>query len=208
MRELLSRTSGARLTRAEYSSDFAAREWVVDGHDSWKFERQQHFKEPADSSWNAFAKGDWDAALGMIETERDNLNALAREAANHNCRLLRVRVVEKPITPYLQWELHLLRLRAECGELIRVIDQKQIEPYEVEGQLPELLTLGPDTVYRIVYDTEGILDGAVRYVDSAVTRATIAFIERLYDEGEDVQDYFLREVARLPPPDGGTIVTP
>jgi hypothetical protein len=34
-------------------------------------------------------------------------------------------VVEEPIIPYLQWEL-LLKVRAEYGELIRVIDADAI----------------------------------------------------------------------------------
>jgi hypothetical protein len=200
MRELLIGSPGARLTRAEYGKDFAARQWAEDGHDSWKFERQQHFQEPTNPSWHAFSMGAWDEALRLIEARRDDLHSQMREAASHHCRLLRVRVVETPLTPYLQWELHMLRLRAETGELIRVVDSAQVERFEHDGTLPELVTLGSDTVYRILYDEDDVPDGAIRYSDPDVNREVIAFISDLYAAGEDIQDFFNRNVAWLPAP--------
>jgi hypothetical protein len=201
MHELLGAAPGELLTRSAYDEDFGKREWAVDGYDSWKLERQQYFREPDDASWNAFARGDWREALRLIEAERGDFLALSEEAAKHDCRLLRVRVVERPIIPYLQWELHLLRVRAECGELIRVVGLGQIEPYETEGPLPELVTLGSDTVYKVVYK-DGVLDGAIRFVDSAITARVTAFIEQLYEHGEDISTFFEREVAHLEPPRG------
>jgi hypothetical protein len=50
-------------------------------------------------------------------------------------------VVERPICPYLQWELHLLTMRAQCGELIRVVPVDMVRDLEANGQLPELITL-------------------------------------------------------------------
>lgn len=120
----------------------------MDGCDSWKLERRQHFREPGDASWEAFVRGDWQEALRLIEAQRAGLLDLSRLAARHRCRLLRVRVVEVPLTPYLQWELHLLRVRAECGELIRVTGPEHIAAYERESPVPELVTLNDDTVYE------------------------------------------------------------
>lgn len=202
MRELLGQSRGERLTLVAYEEDFSKREWAVDGYDSWKLERQQYFREPQDASWNAFTRGDWHEALRLIEAERSNFLALSAEAAAHDCRLLRVRVVQRPIIPYLQWELHLLRARAECGELIRVVGADQVEPYEAEGPLPELITLGPDTVYEIVYGADGVLDGAIRFVDRALSTRVTGLIRQLYERGEDVDGFFAREVAHLEPPRG------
>lgn len=202
MHELLGALPGERLTPAAYDEDFAKREWAADGYDSWKLERRQHFREPRDSSWQAFARGDWEEALRLGEVRRGDLLALSDEAKAHDCRLLRVRVVELPIIPYLQWELHLLRIWAECGELIRVVGPDEIEPNETTEPLPELVTLGPDTVYEVIYSADGTPDGAVRFVDPALTARVTAFMERLYERGEDVRDFFAREVAHLEPPHG------
>ncbi|WP_159054823.1 DUF6879 family protein [Streptomyces dysideae] len=186
-----------------YREDFRSRDFAVDGCDSWKLERRQHFRELGDASWAAFVQEDWQEALRLIEAQRAGLLDLSRLAARHRCRLLRVRVVEAPLTPYLQWELHLLRVRAECGELIRVVGPEHIAVYERESPVPELVTLNDDTVYEILYDAEGVLEGAVRYLDAGLRDRVAARVEELYVLGEDIGTFFDREVAHLKPPTGG-----
>lgn len=203
MRDLLGASPGERLGLEAYREDFRSRDFAVDGCDSWKLERRQHFREPGDASWEAFVLGDWQEALRLIEAQRAGLLDVSRLAARHRCRLLRVRVVEMPLTPYLQWELHLLRVRAECGELIRVIGPEHIAAFEREGLVPELVTLNDDTVYEILYDAEGVLEGAVRYLDAGVRDRVAARVEELYVLGEDIGAFFGREVAHLKPPTGG-----
>ncbi|MDH6141292.1 hypothetical protein P3T35_003309 [Kitasatospora sp. GP30] len=197
MRDLLGSSSrGERLALDVYRADFRKRDFAVDGWDSWKLERRQHFVEPGDASWRAYSEGDWARALELIEARRGELLQLSQLAADHDCRLLRVRVVEFPVTLYLIWELHLLRVRAECGELIRIVGPEQISQYEQGGQqLPELITLGPDTVYDISYDATGLGDGATRYTDAATRERVARFIAHLYDQGEDIESFMAREVA-------------
>jgi Family of unknown function (DUF6879) len=202
MRDLLGASPGERLGLDAYREDFRRRDFAVAGCDSWKLERRQHFREPGDPSWNAFARGDWEEALRLIEAQRPALLDLSRLAARHRCRLLRVRVVEQPLAPYLQWELHLLRVRAQCGELIRVIGSEHIAAYEHDALVPELVTLGDDTVYEVLYDAQGGLEGAVRYLDPGVRDRTATRIEELYMLGEDIGTFFGREVAGLRPPTG------
>lgn len=203
MRDLFGASPGERLGLEAYREDFGSRDFAVDGCDSWKLERRQHFREPGDASWAAFVQGDWQVALRLIEAQRAGLLDLSRLAARHRCRLLRVRVVEMPLTPYLQWELYLLRVRAECGELIRVIGPEHLAAYEREFPVPELVTLNDDTVYEILYDAEGVLEGAVRYLDAGTRDRVAARVEELYELGEDIGAFFGREVAHLKPPTGG-----
>src|SRR5690242_16881557 len=141
MRDLLGGPHGEPLELDAYREDFRRRDFAVDGYDSWKLERRQDFREPGDPSWEAVVRGDWQQALRLIAERRGELLDLSRLAASHACRLLRVRVVERPLTPYLRWELELLRVRAECGELIRVIGPEHVVQYEHEGPVPELVTL-------------------------------------------------------------------
>ncbi|HEX7659044.1 MAG TPA: hypothetical protein VF444_06140 [Pseudonocardiaceae bacterium] len=191
---------GEPLPLASYRADFAARFDVSDGHDSWKLERLQHFKEPGDLSWTAFHRGDWNESLRLLDSDRTSLEELNQDSARRGINLYRVRVVEKPLTPYLHWELYGLRIAAEYGEKIRVVGPETVRQFERGGVLPELVTLGADTVYQVQYDTSGLLDGAVRFIDPDVTARTVKFIESLYDLGEDLASYFNREVAPLPPP--------
>lgn len=195
-------SQGLRLNLEAYNKDFNERDFAVDGWDSWKLERQQNFREPGDASWEAFARGDWAEALRLIEARRGELVELSELAERHRCRLLRVRVVEWPLTPYLRWELELLRVRAECGELIRVVGPEKLGSYEQQRPVPELITLNDDTVYEICYDDQGVLEGAVRHLGPRTRAQVAACIEALYDQGEDIATYFAREVAPLPSPAG------
>lgn len=200
MLDFLRDAAGERLPLDDYVADYDRRFLAAGSHKSWKFEREQNFRQPGTPSWDAFARGDWDEALRLIEQQRENLHKLADEDAARGVTALRARVVEEPIVPYVQWELHSLRLRAECGEKIRVIGPGEIVKLEDDGQLPELLTVGTDTVYEILYDATGVLTGAIRYVDREVTQRCIDFIERLYSTGEEMHSYFERVVAHLEPP--------
>lgn len=202
MRDLVGASPGERLGLEAYREDFRRRDFAVDGCDSWKLERRQDFREPGDPSWEAFVRGDWEQALRLIEARRGELLDLSRLGARHDCRLLRVRVVEQPLTPYLQWELHLLHVRAECGELIRVVGPERVAAYEHDCPVPELITLNDDTVYEIRYDAEGTLAGAVRYMGRAPRDRVAARIEELYMAGEDMGTFFAREVAGRKPPTG------
>lgn len=189
-----------RLSRDAYRLDFRQRRWATEGRSAWKLERQQHFQEPGNESWKAFSRGDWEGALRLIEQRREALMMLEREAKEHRSEMFRVRVVEEPLTPYLQWELNSLRLRTECGGHIRVVGPEHISGLEEDGPLPELVALGGQTLYKVVYDGQGILDGAVRFVDFEITTRWEQFVQCLYEEGEDLSTYFEREVAPLPPP--------
>ncbi|PJJ03936.1 hypothetical protein BX264_4338 [Streptomyces sp. 2333.5] len=191
---------GEALPLDAYRGDFRERQWTIDGQDSWKLERQQDFKEPGVASWEAFSRGDWEGALRLAEEERDVIREVSEETERRGVTLYRVRVVEEPLTPYLQWEMHFLRLRAEYGEKIRVVGPEQIEALERERPLPELLTLGDQTVYEILYDEQGILDGGVRYLSPEVTARCRDFMRGLYEAGEELSTYFARKVAHLPPP--------
>ncbi|MBO0802059.1 MAG: hypothetical protein J2P25_03145 [Nocardiopsaceae bacterium] len=199
--------AGTRLALADYRADFRAVDSTLAGQDSWKLERRQHFRQPGTASWEAFARGEWDEALRLIEARRGPLMKFGAEAAEKGTGLYRLRVVAQPIIPYLQWELHSLKLRAECGELIRILPAAAVRDLEDDGELPEIVTLGPSVAYHILYDANGELTGGVKVTDPrAVGRAT-DLIRRLYARGEDVAEFFEREVAPLPPPRVNSVPT-
>jgi hypothetical protein len=115
----------------------------------------------------------------------------------------RVRVVEFPITPYVQWELHALKIRAECGENIRIISPGAIGQYETGAPVPELIFMGKLAMYEVVYDEFGVLRGARKFLDSKLIEGCLADVQSLYGLGEELGTFFEREVAPLPPPSIG-----
>jgi hypothetical protein len=200
MHELLADAVGERMQLAAYRADFARHFWTIDRLGFWKLERQQHFEEPGDDSWEAFARGDWAESLRLLEARLADLEAEHRRIAQHGFAVRRVRVVEEPIISYLQWELHLLHLREQSGSGVRVVRAEQVARYEATAPLPELCTLGTDVMYEVIYDERGILDGARRYADPGLIGRGQQLIAELYASGEPLSDYFRRRVAGLPAP--------
>lgn len=191
---------GERLEFEAYLDDFDARFWTSGAEGVWKLERRQHFLQPESASWVAFSQGRWGDALRLLEANRPGLEEEFRRISEAGFTLRRVRVVEEPVVPYLQWELHSLRLREECGENIRVVGPQQVAEFESHDTLPEIVTLSAAVLYRLVYTADGLLDGAVRFADLDTVTRWREFIERLYADGEDLTSFFSRNVAGFKPP--------
>jgi uncharacterized protein DUF6879 len=191
---------GELLVREAYKRDFRQRDAEIRDRDSWKLERRQHFEEQGSASRDALRRGEWEEALRLLEETRGDLLAIAQDDARRGSLFHRVRVVEEPLTPYLQWQLHSLRLRAECGESVRIISAERLAAAEVRGLLPELVILGGRTLYQVRYTDAGAPDGAIRYTDPQLVRNWENYLRRLHETGEDVLSYFARQVAHLPPP--------
>ncbi|GHF89169.1 hypothetical protein GCM10018790_78190 [Kitasatospora xanthocidica] len=191
--------AGEVLGRADYLDDFG-RFFGSGIHLFAKIERGQTFREQGSPSWEAFASGDWAGALRLIEAERDSVDAFFRGIARRGLAFRRLRIVELPVTPYLQWELNSFRLRSELGEQIRVLDAREVAELERDGRLPEVVVLGNAVMYAVIYDEELKGAGARRFLDPGQIATTLTEFEALYRRGEEFGRFFAREIAPLGPP--------
>jgi uncharacterized protein DUF6879 len=191
---------GKRLAHAEYHRDFDEFYPRIYERDSWKLERRQDFEEWNNPSWEAVRRGEWDQALGLLEDQREGLRKSVERDRRQRTVFRRVRVVEKPFIPYIQWELHSLRIRAECREVVRVVDAASVTALEPDGPLPEMVLLGGQRLYNVVYTGTGFADGAILFTDPDIVSGWEYFVRTLFDGGEDIAAYVEREVAHLPPP--------
>lgn len=190
---------GERLTRLEYKRDFRERRAAMRNGSSWKLERRQHFEE-VDPSRDALRRGDWAEALRLFESEREDVRAEAQAEEAKGNAFHRLRIVEQPLAPYMQWELHWLHLNAECGDRIRVLPAASVAASEAVGPLPELTLIDGRTLFRVVYSDQGATEGAVRYTDPEIVQPWENYLRELYAAAEDILTYFTRVVAPLPPP--------
>ncbi|MFF1697085.1 DUF6879 family protein [Streptomyces sp. NPDC058257] len=165
-----------------------------------KLERGQNFKERGFPSWEAFADGDWQRALSLAEERREEYAQELHKASRMGVTHRRLRVVEFPITPYVQWELFVLRVRVELGDDIKILDARDISSIERIRPVPEVVILGDAVMYEVVYDEDGNPAGANRCTDNSLIRETNAGFDALYERGEGFHDFFDREVAPLAPP--------
>ena len=192
--------SGTRLSVDEYLDDFKDNFWHDNNGVNWKLERRQEFVESSNESWEASRCNDWRRSLDLLEEGRANGAAYERRISDMGMEVRRVRVVEKPITPYLLWELTSLHVRHQVGGKIRVVERDQVRALETGGTvLPELFLLGRTIAYQVLYDDEGVLSGAVKCTvpDEVGHWGDIA--ASLYDQGEELGSFFDREVARQLP---------
>lgn len=191
---------GEELSLRPYLKEFADRFRAVRNAPVWKIERQQDFDQPESESWVAFSQGREEESLRLLERNRAGLREQFARITAAGSSVRRVRVVEEPLTRYLYWELHSLRLRAQCGERIRVVGPERIASLEEKHRLPEIVTLGESLTYRILYDAQGVLAGAVRYTDPEVNAGCRADIAALHREAEELVAYFDRAVANAGAP--------
>ncbi|MEV4972777.1 DUF6879 family protein [Streptomyces scopuliridis] len=200
MRSVLADATGDRLELDAYLEDFDKHFWHAGGAGFWKLERRQTFREPGVKSWEAFFRGEWGKALSLISEQRGHYERYFRKIADHGFGLHRVRVVEEPISPYLQWELNLLRLKEQCGEDTRVVGPHGIALLESDGALPEIAIIGSSVLYEIMYDGDGNLTGGMKYTDGAAIAECKRIILDIYESGERLGSFFERRVASLPAP--------
>jgi hypothetical protein len=203
MRSLLDQASGERMELPDFRADFERHFRDSGSAGFWKLERQQVFQEPGYDTWEAFVRGEWAESLRLLEAGRADLAAEHRRIAEHGVAVHRVRVVEEPLTAYLQWELHVLRLREQCGSGVRIVRADEVAPLETGGPLPEVFTVGRAVMYEAIYDDRGVLAAARRFADRELIWRCRGIIAGLYAKGEPLADYFTREVAPLPPPLAG-----
>lgn len=200
MRSPLDGATGERMALDAYYADFEKHFWNSADLGFWKLERQQTFKEPGYDSWEAFARGEWDESLRLLEAGRADMEEYHRKADRHGFAARRIRVVEEPLSDYMRWELHALRVRDQCGGPVHVIGADRVAPYEEDGPLPEICTVGSQVMYQAVYDDQGVLESARKFIDPHLVLRCQRFIKNLYDEGEPLAGWFGEHVAVLPPP--------
>ncbi|MEV7385937.1 DUF6879 family protein [Streptomyces sp. NPDC091215] len=190
-----------RMDRPTYHADFGR---VYDSGIGFlnKLERGQHFKERGFASWEAFAAGDWTQALSLADERRDDYARELQKAERLGVRHRRLRVVEFPITPYVQWEFFVLRVRAGLGDDIKVLDAREISDIEKERPVPEAVILGDLAMYEVVYDDDGNAAGANRFTERSLIQETSLGFDTLYERGEGFHDFFDREIVPLAPPQG------
>ncbi|WP_405142432.1 hypothetical protein OG589_34480 [Sphaerisporangium sp. NBC_01403] len=186
---------GEVLPVAEYQEEFD-RVYEASRDTVWKLERAQEFYEPDVESWRAMMDGDWDRSMALLEKWRPPLQELYANRSEFR----RLRIVETPITPYLQWEINGLAGRVAAGEGVKVLPADAVRVHEQAAPLPELVIFSRSFCYEVLYDEVGGHTGARRVTDPEVVGPCLDALVDLYDQAEELTGYHEREVVPLPPP--------
>ncbi|MEU6721487.1 DUF6879 family protein [Nonomuraea sp. NPDC046802] len=195
MLERIHEITGVTLSADDYLDDFWPNFRKIDDM-FWTLERIQSFCEAGEPSWVAMMQGDWARSLRLIDDER----GATREHRPEKFARRRIRIVEQPVTPYVQWEMHVLAVRLGTSERVRVLDAQHVADLEIDRRLPELVVLGSTVMYEVTYDASGTHSGARRIDDPEVIAACRGDLDKLFTAGEEFRAYYEREIVPLPAP--------
>lgn len=125
----------------------------------FKFERLQTYQEAGNASLQAFLEGRRSEAMELLGDYRHGDAEYYEAACRKDVHVVRVRAVEQPLSPYLQWEFASYHVSARYGERILVIDLTEESAAEASAASDFLLF---DTRVALVlnYGAGGLLRGA------------------------------------------------
>ncbi|NYI96909.1 hypothetical protein HNR12_003186 [Streptomonospora nanhaiensis] len=200
MLDAIRSAEGRVFDRRAYHADAAElREDPRITGDVWKLERAQHFEESGDPAWEAFLRGDWNRVIDIFEGERSDLEQQVKTYERQGLRLRRLRIVERPLSPYLRWEMQSHRVFVESGYEIGVLEAEAVRHHERRSPLPELMVYGRQVIYHVHYDDRWAPAGAKRIDDPVLANWAADFISGLYARSQPFLDFFHREVGTAAP---------
>ncbi len=201
---LLAEVPHQELSKEEYEEQ--AWEELKRSKEFLKLECRQHFVEPGNPSWDLFAVGDWAGALQAIDRVEDQLREYLSLLESGSLAARRLRIVQLPVSPYLQWELQLLARWCKRGEDVRVVIADAPESKELT-ELGELNILDERMCYEALYSDSGELTGAKKYTTTATVATLRTTVENVVNRAEPLLPFFEQRIRNLPPPSRGPATT-
>lgn len=112
---------GKRLDLSGFAGAFADA-WSTVGTRFLKLECWQAYRElAANESQAAFDRGDVETAQALLRSEAEADRPLYEDVRRRGIEYARVRLVQEPLSRYLDYEMLSYRVRAEMGENIEVV---------------------------------------------------------------------------------------
>lgn len=189
----------ARLDRVQYLRDYSEVR-AMHASDSLKLEAAFEFSEPSNTSFRAFEGGDLQSALTSMTEMRKGMVEEYDGLKQRGVVPRRLRIVPSgALTDYLEWELQVLFLRALAGEDIRVGLECPRELKFEAGIIPELLFIGDQILWQVLYDTETRQNiGALRAIaEPAVLTSLWLTLGEAQRNSEPLLDWLPRNVERF-----------
>jgi hypothetical protein len=113
--------SGKRLSMNDFVSEFV-RAWSKLTKRSIKLECWQNYREQEfNRSQDVFMAGDIESATRLLKEEAEEDRSLYEEIKSRKLDHTRIRLVKKPLTPYLEYELISYKIRLAMGENIEIV---------------------------------------------------------------------------------------
>lgn len=135
----------------------------------FQYERLQDYQEPDNPSFDAFRAGDVPLARALLTDVVAREEADFRRLCQRNAPYVRVHTVDRPLTPYLRWELDVYQVLARYGQRILIVDLDASSPREFVDSY-DFLLFDDATVMVQDYGQDGRFCGGWRTDDPALVQ--------------------------------------
>jgi len=136
----------------------------------FKLERLQNYMEPDNESWREFQVGNIKRSLELIPMIRAKEAEYDVEFFKRGLQFLRVRAVELPLSPYIEWELQFHAFSAQYGETILVSDLTYTDRGSMLWNARDFLLFDSFAVLVHDYNPDGLLVGGWVCQGEAIVR--------------------------------------
>lgn len=130
----------------------------------FKLERLQNYEEPTDNSYKCFLDKDLEGAKRELEIRIHNQIDLYKSIFKKSADLVRVRIVDFPISDYLKYEFISYKISALYGEKILIVNSEKI-PSLLEDNISDFLLFDNQLALVHDYDLNGLQRGGWKVSD-------------------------------------------
>lgn len=159
----------------------------------FKLERLQTYEERGNPSYEAFEQGNWEEALRLAKQQAQEADPLTDFALQHGIQMVRVHILEPPISDYLWWEFHTYVGSALRGERILVASSSEVKDIDEAYQLSDFLLFDRSVSFVHDYANDGVLRGAWKTTDSNFLQSCASAAEALVLRSEPFQAFCAHE---------------
>lgn len=166
-----------------------------------KTECWQTYQEPETKSWSEYRRGNFGRVLPLLEAEADYDQEVYEDVKTKDKSFIRLRLVKRPLSEYLEFEIWNYLVRARRGETIMMADLSTDGRPLPNHSYFDFLLLDEATALIHDYGTDGL------QVGGWVTRVP-EVIERLKVQAKVIQDQsvplreFISKYSVMLPPEG------
>lgn len=144
-----------------------------------KLEVRQWFSEPEDPSFQAYARNDLALARQELRSRISDQRDLYDQISQKNLPLIRMRFVEMPLHPYLEYEFISYPISASFGERILVLQKSNVDNDILQDPYFRDMNFFPGVGLLLhIYDDSGVQQGGY-LVTSAVE---LSLVEKLFSK--------------------------
>ncbi len=125
---------------------------------------QDYTGEDDGSSLRKWLSGDKEGSIRLIkEQDYSKWANSCRKKASQGVKLIRIHIVDQPLTPYIQWEIEHYKLVniPQCGERVYLLDRSELAGLDLPKG--DIMIFDKKRVRLNCYDSKGLVKSAIFY---------------------------------------------